>query len=124
NEVKSTIRHKHHLLGDAFDLLKTTILDRYVITKETFHDVMAKVDSKKTASQVDLLFKVLNRTSDDCIEKEDFIKLADLLAISLDVVKEDSTFCVRRCPSCYQSKTNQIIIMAISTRYIYLLILY
>ena len=64
NEVKTSVYLKRRLLSRAFELLKEKINEAYVITKETWVELMKTLRPHLSSLHVDLLFYVLDDTGD------------------------------------------------------------
>ena len=67
NEVLVNLEAKKCKLSKAFDLLKTWSGGRYILTEETWHDLIIQVDTSRNKTQRDLMMYVLDQNGNNNI---------------------------------------------------------
>ncbi|XP_041352429.1 two pore calcium channel protein 1-like [Gigantopelta aegis] len=104
NEIRMSVYGKRRRLASAFDILKVKRQNHYVVTHHRWCQFMKKVLPGKSMTQIELLMRVLDRDGHNCISKQDFLNLADLLNVELTEITDRQTILEKTFPRMYNSK--------------------
>ncbi|KAK8737311.1 hypothetical protein OTU49_004433, partial [Cherax quadricarinatus] len=109
NEVRKTVFSKRQQLSKAFEILAIKSEGQKVITRSRFVQLMKLLDSKKNPAFINVMWIVLDCDGSDCLEKREFLKLADLLNVEVSEVVDRTTFIGHYLPSIYYSKPSRVL---------------
>ncbi|CAD5119110.1 DgyrCDS7754 [Dimorphilus gyrociliatus] len=104
NEIKHLLKNKQEYLDQAFNLLKTTTNGFVGINKITWNELLSIARPKYSRLQSVLLFTVLDTSDNGVIERDEFLKSADLLNIELVERMNVKTILEVKFPKMYNHK--------------------
>ncbi|GAB1599140.1 two pore calcium channel protein 1-like [Argonauta hians] len=116
-EVKDVVYGKRQRLKKAFEILKESENDQFVIRKEKWMKLMSYVLPRRSVQQHELLMKVLDVDRDETIKLNQFLKAADLLQLPLTEVKDRMSFMETHCATLYNTYISNMIKIAVNHRF-------
>ncbi|XP_068246953.1 two pore calcium channel protein 1-like isoform X2 [Palaemon carinicauda] len=117
NEVKKTVYSKRQQLSKAFDILAVNSSSRQIVTKERFVQLMKKIDSENKPALINVLWIILDTDGSECLDKGEFLKLADLLNVEVIEVVDRRILIQKIFPSLFFSKPSQYLCKVVKHRY-------
>ncbi|KAK8737310.1 hypothetical protein OTU49_004433, partial [Cherax quadricarinatus] len=122
NEVRKTVFSKRQQLSKAFEILAIKSEGQKVITRSRFVQLMKLLDSKKNPAFINVMWIVLDCDGSDCLEKREFLKLADLLNVEVSEVVDRTTFIGHYLPSIYYSKPSRVLCRIVKHKFDFVVI--